>query len=210
MRETSRTVIRRFGRKLEIAMEDEVTVCVNGEEVTVVCTPKNLVELAAGIAATKFGLRNIVKVTVESKKVNVISKHKPAKDSKLRVTLDEIKRLIGCLDTEEYRKTRGYHIAMVVKDGRILSRTYDVSRHYVLAKVIGSCVTNNISTEDCYVIISGRISRSIVEMCHKACIPLIVSKAAIFDSAINFCLSKGVSAVSFASGLIVGDKVITE
>ncbi len=216
-------MIRRFAKGLEIAKEDRIDVVVNGEGVEVVCTPENLVELAAGVAVTRFGLKDIVSVEVKGKTVYVEAGCKAeseagserVKKQELRselsgITVKELQKMIGYLDVEEYRNTRGYHIAAAVKDGEVVARMHDVSRHSVLAKVIGSCTIRSIDVKNCYVLFSGRISRSIVEMCYTAEIPLIVSKAAIFDSAIDFCLKSGVNAVSFASGLIVGKRVTIE
>ncbi len=216
-------MIRRFAKGLEIAKEDRIDVVVNGEGVEVVCTPENLVELAAGVAVTRFGLKNIVSVEVKGKTVYVEAGCKAeseagserVKKQELRselsgITVKELQKMIGYLDVEEYRNTRGYHIAAAVKDGEVVARMHDVSRHSVLAKVIGSCTIRSIDVKNCYVLFSGRISRSIVEMCYTAEIPLIASKAAIFDSAIDFCLKSGVNAVSFASGLIVGKRVTIE
>ena len=215
-------MIKRFTRGLEIAREDRIAVVVNGEEVEVVCTPENLVELAAGVSVTKFGLRDIVNVEVKGKTVYVEAKYEKAESKKrkdqsldyplnpFKITVKELQEMISCLDVEEYRNTRGYHIAAAVKAGEIVTRMHDVSRHSVLAKVIGSCIIKGIDIKNCYILFSGRISRSIVEMCYTAGIPVIVSKAAIFDSAIDFCLKSGVNAVSFASGLIVGDRVTLE
>jgi len=200
-------VIRRF-RELEIAREARVKVRVNDHLVEVDCTPDMLRELGAGIALTKFGLNEVREVTVDGGEVRVTAKANTnrGRGHKTERSLKELESSLKLLDVKEYRKTRGYHIAVVVRDD-VVARSYDVSRHAVLAKAIGCAVLGGEDVESCYVVFSGRLSKSVVEMCYNAGIPLIVSKAAIFDSAIDFCLKKGVSAVSFASGVVVGDSV---
>ncbi len=205
-------MIRRF-RELEIAKEARVRVSVNGVVAEVDCTPDMLRELGAGVALTKFGLKDIKAVEVNGIEVRVVACEKRENECRresVRVSLDELEESLKLLDVPEYRRTRGYHIAAVVRGGAIVARSYDVSRHSVLAKAVGSAILESVDLESCYIVFSGRISKSVVEMCHNAGIPLIVSKAAIFDSAIDFCLRKGVSAVSFASGVVVGSVMLME
>ncbi len=191
--------LHRFNR-LEIARESEVTVEVNGKPIRVTCTPEDLKELAAGVAATHFGLREICKVEVTESFVRVCARPRCSDKKDVKVDLEELRELLKLLDVPEYRKTRGYHIAVAIGDFSNF-RAYDVSRHSVLAKAIGKALLKGAEV-NC-VVFSGRISKSIAEMCYNAGVTLIVSKAAIFDSAIEFCLKKGIKAVSFASGVAV-------
>ncbi len=199
-------MIKRF-KKMEVAREDTVKVRVNGEEVTLLCTPCMLKELGAGVAATKFGLCNVRRVDVRDREVEVTASKlvsRPKRLEKLteKLNLKELEESLDLLDVKEYRKTRGYHIAVAIRNGEVIARSYDVSRHCVLAKVIGGAILRG-AMEGYYIVFSGRISRSIVEMCSRAGVNLIVSKAAIFDSAIDMCLKSGVGAVSFATGVAV-------
>ncbi len=195
---------------MEIAREGKVVVYVNDKKIELRCTPNKLKELAAGVAATMFGLSEIVDLSVNGKSARVIAKKSEKKKQEFKVSVGELKSKLKVLDIEEYRKTRGYHVSAIVKGDEIISLSYDVSRHACLAKAVGSAILEKKSLEQCYIVFSGRISSSIIEMCDKAGLGLIVSKAAIFDSAIELCIKLGVTAVSFASGVVVGSSVLMD
>ncbi len=121
-------------------------------------------------------------------------------------SLDEVRSALQYLEVDEYHRTRGYHIAALVgKEGLILRR-YDVGRHNAVDKVIGAALMREIDFSRTYLVISGRISRGIAMKCARVGIPLIVSKAAILDSAVDVCRRSGLAAVSFATNVaVVGD-----
>ncbi len=195
---------------MEIAREGKVVVYVNDKKVELRCTPNKLKELATGVAATMFGLSEIVDLSVNGNNARVIAKKSEKKKQEFKVSISELRDKLKMLDIEEYRKTRGYHVSVIIRGNEIISLSYDVSRHACLAKAVGSAILEKKSLEKCYVVFSGRISSSIVEMCDKAGLGLIVSKAAIFDSAIELCIKLGVTAVSFASGIVVGSNVLMD
>ena len=60
-----------------------------------------------------------------------------------------------------------------------------------------------------FLLVSGRISQGMVAKCVRCRIPLLVSKAAILDSAIDKCFETGLSAVSFATGIAVKGEALT-
>ena len=59
-----------------------------------------------------------------------------------------------------------------------------------------------------FLLLSGRISRGIAMKCVRSGIPLVVSKAAILDSAIKVCEKSGLAAVSFATNVVVKGEAI--
>ena len=59
-----------------------------------------------------------------------------------------------------------------------------------------------------FLLLSGRISRGIAMKCVRSGIPLVVSKAAILDSAIKVCEKSGLAAVSFATKVVVKGEAI--
>ncbi len=202
-------MIRRLNSR-DIAREAEVTIHIGNNRINVLCTPNKIRELAAGIAATKFRLNKIEDIKVCGNTIYVsASRIKEEYSNNLSINLEEIKDRLKIIDINEYKRTRGYHVSAIIKNGRCISLNYDVSRHACLAKTVGEVILKNESLSNCYIIFSGRISSSIVKMCKNAGIKLIVSKAAIFDLAIELCIKYNISAVSFASGVIVGDCVTT-
>jgi len=58
-----------------------------------------------------------------------------------------------------------------------------------------------------FLLISSRVTFDVALKCYKAKIPLIVTKKAVTDLAVEVCKKAGISLVSFGSGVVVGDAV---
>ncbi|AGK61135.1 formate dehydrogenase family accessory protein FdhD [Archaeoglobus sulfaticallidus PM70-1] len=218
---------------LELAKEIEVTVYINGLPSHLMCSPNNLEELAIGFVVSE-GLidRDLVdeieihrkgneifvdvdanSFTLELRSSGCVGVFKkgevlPPVEAKEKFSLDELKKALEYIDVEEYRKTRGYHSSAIVGKKGLIVRAIDVGRHNAVDKAIGMALRKNIDTSKVFLLISGRISRGIAAKAVRSGIPLVVSKASILDSAIDVCKKTGLSAVSFASDLIVkGDAI---
>ena len=76
-------------------------------------------------------------------------------------------------------------------------------------KTIGMAIGKDINFGRVFLLVSGRISEGMVAKCVRCRIPLLVSKAAILDSAIGKCIETGLSAVSFTTGIAVVGKALT-
>jgi FdhD protein len=188
------------------------------------CTPVNLEELATGFLISE-GLVKDYNVEVEVRD-DVIAVKTPVEKSgefQLRssgspgvfrladdlpkvkanekFSVEECRDSLKYLDTEEYRRTRGYHTAALVSKMRMVARAYDVGRHNAIDKAIGIGVRKNVDFTRIFLLVSGRISQGMVAKCVRCGIPLLVSKAAILDSAIEKCKETGLSAISFATGI---------
>jgi FdhD protein len=225
-----------LGKTLEIAKEKMVTLVIGDTRVNIACTPENLRELAIGFL-TSEGLvtGHKICVKVDGDVINVENLDLGCETTtvafKLRssgspgvfrsseklpvISASEIFNIAECrnalefLDIEAYRRTRGYHIAALVGKNGLISRAYDVGRHNAVDKVIGMGVSQNIDFSQVFLLVSGRVSDGIVAKCVRCGIPLLVSKAAILDSAIRKCMQTGLSVASFASGIAVkGDALI--
>lgn len=70
-------------------------------------------------------------------------------------------------------------------------------------------IEKNINFGTVFLLVSGRISEGMVAKCVRCRIPLLVSKAAILDSAIMKCIETGLSAVSFTTGIVVKGEALT-
>jgi FdhD protein len=228
--------MKEIGKKLEVASEEQITLFVNDIPYRIMCTPENVRELAVGflisegivssLSEVEFVdapcLRNgnvlMVKVSSDGGTTTIRSsgcigvyreKEKiPRVEAKEKFTMREIAESLRFLEIEEYRKTRGYHVASIVGKEGLLFRSYDVGRHNAVDKVIGMALLNETDLSRVFLLLSGRISRGIAMKCARAGIPLVVSKAAILDSAIEVCKKSGVSAVSFATNIaLLGDAI---
>lgn len=212
-------MLREIGKPLEIAIEKEVELFINGNVIRRFCTPNMLKELAVGFLVSEGIASSLEDIKVEVHGDRIVAEvlraepsisHPSKKFENLRVkshrkfNLEDLRKSLEILDIEEYRKTRGYHVSAVVS-GDIFYRTYDVGRHNAVDKAIGLALLNYADLENSFLLLSGRISKEIAVKCANAGIPLVVSKAAILSSAIEFCKETGLSAVSFATNIAIGD-----
>lgn len=219
-----------LGKTLEIAKERLVTVVVGGIRFNITCTPENLPEFAIGFAVSEgLVLKERVCVKVEGDVITVQSGNLGCERSsaslKVRSSgspgvfrsadkldkvsaeekfkLEECRNALKYLETTLYKRTRGYHTAVLVGKGGMALRAYDVGRHNAVDKVIGMGIQTNMNFGRVFLVVSGRISEGIVAKCARCGIPLLVSKAVILDAAIRKCMETGVSLVSFATGIVV-------
>lgn len=213
-------MLREIGKSLEIAIEKEVEFFINGKVFRRLCTPSMLKELAVGFLVSEGIAKSLEDIKVEVHGERILAEvsgvsepsisHSSKKFENLNVksrkkfSLDELKKSLEILDIEEYRKTRGYHVSAVVSR-ETFYRAYDVGRHNAVDKAIGLALLNYADLSNSFLLLSGRISKEIAMKCANAGIPLVVSKAAILSSAIDFCKETGLSAVSFATNIAIGD-----
>ena len=199
-----------IGDPLEIGKERELEIRVNEKVITLTCTPENIEELVIGFAISE-GLSKNPKVILDGKtailEVDGNLTHIPKIIPKKKFKLDYVKEFISLLDADYYRKTRAYHTAVVVSEGEYV-RAYDVGRLNSIDKAIGLAYKRGFDFFKSFMVITGRITESVAKKCVRAGIPLIVSKAAIIDSAIRVCRETGLSAVSFTTNIVVNNGAI--
>ncbi|AAB90873.1 MULTISPECIES: formate dehydrogenase accessory sulfurtransferase FdhD [Archaeoglobus] len=220
-------MIRKLGKTLELARESRVTVIAGRTQYHLMCTPKNLIELAVGFVISEGIAKSLDEVEVSKIEDDIIyvkmdGEHSsttirssgcigvfrereeiPRVKAGERFTLEEVREALNYIETEEYRKTRGYHTAVIVGKDGVVSRMYDVGRHNAVDKAIGSALLKGAELSKTFLLLSGRISRGMAMKCARVGIPLIASKAAILDSAIEVCEKSGIAAVSFATNIAV-------
>jgi len=217
-----------LGETLEIARERLVTLVVGDTRFNISCTPENLRELGIGFLITE-GLvtDDRICVEVEGDVISVKSANLgyelspaafkvrssgspgvfraaeklPTVSVEEKFTLEECRNALQYLETDQYKRTRGYHSAALVGKNGLISRACDVGRHNAIDKVIGMGIEADVKLKQAFLLVSGRISEGMVAKCVRCGVPLLVSKAAILDSAIEKCMETGLSAVSFATGI---------
>ncbi len=218
-------MIVEIGHPLELARESQITLLVGDTSYHIMCTPENIRDLVVGFLVSE-GIANSVKdieflslgeqevvvrvdgssgeiAITSSGSPGVYSLEVPKVEAGERFSLDELRNSLSYLETEEYRRTRGYHTAAIVGRGGLICRRYDVGRHNAVDKAIGAALLDGVDLSCTYLLLSGRISRGMVVKCARVGIPLVVSKAAILDSAVEVCKESGLSAVSFATNIAV-------
>ncbi len=204
----------------------ELKIIIGGRVVRVFCTPLHLEELVTGFLLSE-GLSKNPDVIVEgdvavahsdvdfTTSINSsgcagIYVDEPLEKiiSKVRFRVDEVMKFIPELEEDYYRKTRAYHTALIVQDGKGFVKAYDVGRHNAVDKAIGMAYRENFDFSRSFLVLSGRITAGIAKKAVRVGIPLVVSKASILDSAIELCKEYGLSAISIASGIAVNNGAI--
>lgn len=220
-----------FDDKLEIPQEARVTIVAGELSFNISCTPESLEEMVIGFFISEglakeynfdvelTGDTVYIDAPVTAQELNLRSSGSPgifrAENrlpqivAEVNYTLEECRNALRYLEVEEYKRTRGYHIAALVDKEGLVVRSYDVGRHNAIDKVIGAGIKKNVDLGKVFLMISGRISQGMVAKCVRVGIPLLVSKAAILDSAIEKCKETGLSAVSFATGIAIRGEALT-
>ncbi len=99
-----------------------------------------------------------------------------------------------------YRETHAVHSAALCQGTQILVHAEDVGRHNAVDKVFGRCLLQGISTEDCLLISSGRISSEIAHKAVKMGIPILVSISAPTTLSIQVAHKMGITLVASVRG----------
>lgn len=120
-------------------------------------------------------------------------------DVPLTLTPSECISLMTSLQQEAatFKRTGGVHnAALCDKNGMLLLRM-DIGRHNALDKLYGFCVKNSIPTSDKVLVFSGRISSEILIKASKMGCPVVLSKAAPTELALEMANNLGITTVGF-------------
>jgi FdhD protein len=101
---------------------------------------------------------------------------------------------------ELFRLTGCFHSAALSDGERILAFAEDIGRHNAVDKVIGYAILNDITFRGRIVLVSCRISSEIASKCARRQVPVLASRAAVTDLAIQIAEKSGMTLVGFARG----------
>ncbi len=120
----------------------------------------------------------------------------------MKVSAESIIKLVSDLQEMSvlYRKTGGVHSAALCTAQGIAVFAEDIGRHNAFDKIFGECLVKGISTDDKLMVTSGRISSEIVTKVIRRKTPLVVSRAAATDLAVEMAEKAGVTLVGFVRG----------
>jgi len=104
------------------------------------------------------------------------------------------------LSSQIYRATHGVHSAALCDTKNILLFAEDIGRHNAIDKIFGQCLVEDIPLDDRVVITSGRMSSEIVLKVARRNIPIVISKAAPTDMAVDLAARLGVTLIGFVRG----------
>jgi FdhD protein len=102
--------------------------------------------------------------------------------------------------SELFRLTGCFHGAAVSDGERILIFAEDIGRHNAVDKVIGYCLLENIPFKRKVMLVSCRLSSEIVSKCSRWSIPILASRAAPTDLAVEIAETTGMTLVGFVRG----------
>lgn len=113
---------------------------------------------------------------------------------------DVIKKSLGFLESDIYKKTHGTHAACLVnKAGKCMVKAIDVGRHNAFDKVVGRACIEGIDLGSHFLLSSGRQSAGMVMKAARAGIPLVATKTAPLNTGVEAAERTGVCLVCFVS-----------
>ena len=122
--------------------------------------------------------------------------------SKVTVTTREIFNLASTFQhsSQTYQETHAVHSAALYKKGQIVAYAEDVGRHNAVDKIFGRSLLNDISTTDCLLITSGRVTSEIAHKAAKQQIPILVSISSPTNLAVQVAEKMGITLVASVKG----------
>lgn len=121
-------------------------------------------------------------------------------NSGTRFSTYSIRKSLGYLESDIYRKTHGTHAACLINvKGECAAKAIDVGRHNAFDKVVGYAYLNGINVKEHFILSTGRQSAGMVLKAARAGIPLVATKTAPLNSGIDAAERTGVCLVCFVS-----------
>ncbi|WP_432402282.1 formate dehydrogenase accessory sulfurtransferase FdhD [Wukongibacter sp. M2B1] len=102
--------------------------------------------------------------------------------------------------SELFIKTGGVHSCLLCSKDDELIFHEDVGRHNAIDKIIGEAFIKGIDLKDKIILTSGRISSEMLLKSAKVGIPVVVSRSAATDLAVDIANKLGITLVGFARG----------
>lgn len=126
----------------------------------------------------------------------------PRVESKFTLASGQIRALVKGLEqqAELFRQTGAVHSAALGSPAGLLLVHEDLGRHNAVDKVLGECLLRRISTEDKVLLSSGRLTSEIVLKAVRHRVPILVSRCAVTDVAIQYARSLGLTLIGFVRG----------
>lgn len=123
-------------------------------------------------------------------------------ESSLTATAEQIGRLANDLEerAQLFRATGGAHGAALCAPGEIVVFFEDIGRHNAVDKIFGHCYLKGIALADKLLVFSGRVSSEILVKVARMGIPLLVSRSAPTDLALEMASELGITVAGFARG----------
>ena len=123
-------------------------------------------------------------------------------DMSFRIDAAELADAVRAFQKESgaYRDTGGVHSAGVAAGGQLLAFAEDVGRHNAIDKVIGCCIRAGIPMQDKLLLSTGRLSLDVAAKAIRAGAPLLASRSAPTDAAVDLARLANLTLVGFVRG----------
>ncbi|MCK5427578.1 MAG: formate dehydrogenase accessory sulfurtransferase FdhD, partial [Thermodesulfovibrionia bacterium] len=102
--------------------------------------------------------------------------------------------------SELFRSTGGVHSAALCDAHEMLVFAEDIGRHNAVDKVIGYAFLENIPMQNKILLLSGRLSSEIINKAVRAKVPLLISRAAPTDIAVETAKKYNLTLIGFLRG----------
>lgn len=102
--------------------------------------------------------------------------------------------------SELFMATGGVHSAALCDEKEMIVFTEDIGRHNAVDKIVGYAFLENISLHNKILLLSGRLSSEIVTKAIKAGVPILASRAAPTDKAIEIARKSNITMIGFLRG----------
>ncbi|MFH1009597.1 MAG: formate dehydrogenase accessory sulfurtransferase FdhD [Candidatus Latescibacterota bacterium] len=123
-------------------------------------------------------------------------------DDTIRIASETILSLMRLFQDQSplFRETGGVHSCALADGDRIVLLKEDIGRHSAMDRVLGTCFLEDIPLEGKILLTSGRTSSEIVFKAGRGKFPILVSRSAPTDLAIQIAKETGIALVGFARG----------
>lgn len=195
-----------------VVEEFSAQISFNGKTVyKVSCTPKDLKYLGVGSLYSNGILASVegLKIKVDKTRVNVVGKKREkeffkSKVNEYTISLDSIFKRISELLTSStlFNKTGGCHMVGIfdLQKEKFIYIAEDIARHSAVEKCVGYLLLNSKEVRKPVLFASGRANSKIIEECANVNIPIVVTKSAVTDKAVQRAQELGLTLVGFVRG----------
>ena len=123
-------------------------------------------------------------------------------DSEVVVTPEEILALMKKLQEkmELYRLCGGVHASALCDRKNLLVAAEDIGRHNTLDKIQGECLLKGLSTRDCLLLSTGRISSEMLIKAARMQVPVVISRHSPTGMAVLLARDLDIALVGYARG----------
>ncbi|HOP86008.1 MAG TPA: formate dehydrogenase accessory sulfurtransferase FdhD [Syntrophorhabdaceae bacterium] len=99
-----------------------------------------------------------------------------------------------------YVTSGGLHASALADRNKVIMVAEDIGRHNTVDKILGECLFNGISTENCVLISTGRISSEMLLKAARMGVPVVVSRHSPTGTAVKLADELGIALVGRVRG----------